>query len=147
MTEDSKTSLTTITDQDWVIQFQALSHWEDKYRQIIGMGKKLPPLEKKYQTQEYLVKGCQSQVWLVAQWHPPHVDFKADSDALIVKGLIAILLKVYSGKTPDQILAFSPKFIEELGLNTHLSQTRANGLVAMIKQIRYYAIAFSSFKN
>ena len=128
-------------------EFQALNHWEDKYRYIIGMGKKLTALEKKYQTPEYSVKGCQSQVWFVAQWRPPHIYFKADSDALIVKGLIAILLKVYSQKTPSQILAISPHFIEELGLNTHLSQTRANGLVAMIKQIKYYALAYSSLSD
>lgn len=132
---------------EWMKEFQALKHWEDKYRHIIGMGKKMPVLEKKYQTTEHLVKGCQSQVWFVAQWYPPCIHFKADSDALIVKGLIAILLKVYSHKTPSEILAISPSFVEELGLNTHLSQTRANGLVAMIKQIKYYALAYSSLSQ
>lgn len=133
--------------QEWIAQFQALKGWEAKYRHIIALGRTLSPLDKKYQTSEYLVKGCQSQVWFVAQWRPPYIDFKADSDALIVKGLIAILLKVYSGKTPEQILDLSPQFVEELGLNTHLSQTRSNGLVAMIKQIKYYALAFSSLHS
>lgn len=138
----------TFTPQEeWITQFQALEGWEAKYRRIIALGRTLSPLDKKYQTSEYLVKGCQSQVWFVAQWHPPCIDFKADSDALIVKGLIAILLKVYSGKTPKQILDLSPHFVEELGLNTHLSQTRSNGLVAMIKQIKYYALAFSSLHS
>lgn len=132
--------------KDWILQFQSLENWEARYKQIISMGKNLEPLESKYQTEEYLVKGCQSKVWLVAHLDSPYLYFKADSDALIVKGLIAILLEVYSGQTPLEILNTPPTFIEQLGLNTHLSQTRANGLVALIKQIKYYALAFSSLE-
>ena len=130
--------------EDWVTQFQSLKNWEERYHHIIQMGKSLEPLEPKYQTEEYLVKGCQSKVWFVASFDAPKLYFKANSDALIVNGLIAILLEVYSGKTPQDILNLHPAFIEQLGLNTHLSQTRSNGLIAMIKQIKYYALAFSS---
>ncbi len=133
--------------EDWIAQFQSLDSWEERYRHIIQMGKSIEPLETRYQTEEYLVKGCQSKVWLVASFDPPKVHFKANSDALIVNGLIAILLEVYSGKAPQDILKLSPTFIEQLGLNTHLSQTRSNGLIAMIKQIKYYALAFSSLSE
>ncbi len=128
--------------QDWIVQFQSLEDWQDRYKLIIQMGQALAPLAPQYQTEKYLVKGCQSKVWLVAHFDPPKLYFQADSDALIVKGLIAILLKVYSGQTPSDILSISPHFIEDLGLNTHLSQVRANGLVALIKQMKYDALAF-----
>ena len=133
--------------ENWVTKFQSLSNWEERYHHIIQMGKSIKPLEPKYQTEEYLVKGCQSKVWFVASFDPPKVYFKAKSDALIVNGLIAILLEVYSERTPQDILKLSPTFIEQLGLNTHLSQTRSNGLIAMIKQIKYYAVAFSSLSK
>ena len=133
--------------KNWITQFQSLKSWEERYYRIIQMGKSIEPLDPKYQNEEYLVKGCQSKAWLVASFEPPKVYFKANSDALIVNGLIAILLEVYSGKTPQDILKISPKFIEELGLNTHLSQTRSNGLIAMIKQVKYYALAFSSLSK
>ena len=133
--------------EDWIVQFQSLDSWEERYHCIIQMGKSIKSLDPQYQTEEYLVKGCQSKVWLAASFDPPKVYFKANSDALIVNGLIAILLEVYSGQTPQDILKLSPTFIEELGLNTHLSQTRSNGLIAMIKQIKYYALAFSSLSK
>ena len=142
-----KTLIKKAHPEDWITQFQSLKDWEERYHRIIQMGKSIEPLEPKYQTEEYLVKGCQSKVWLVASFTPPKVYFKANSDALIVNGLIAILLEVYSEKTPQDILKLSPAFIEQLGLNTHLSQTRSNGLIAMIKQIKYYALAFSSLSK
>ena len=142
-----KTLSKKVQPEDWVTQFQSLDNWEDRYRHIIQMGKSIEPLDSKYQTEEYLVRGCQSKVWLVASFDSPKVYFKANSNALIVNGLIAILLEVYSGKTPQDILKLSPAFIEQLGLNTHLSQTRSNGLIAMIKQIKYYALAFSSLSK
>ncbi len=117
--------------------------WEDRYRHIIDLGKSLPPMREDDKTEDLKVRGCQSQVWLKAELRPDRtLHFIADSDALIVKGLIAMLLRIYSDRTPQEILASDPDFIRELGLAQHLSPSRANGLNAMIKQIKYYALAF-----
>lgn len=129
--------------QDIVSDFNRLPDWESRYKLIIDIGKALPPLAQEHKNDENLVRGCQSKVWLVARQENGKVIFEADSDAAIVKGLVAILLKVYSGQTPKDILETSPNFIQDLGLNTNLSQARANGLVSMIKQIKFYALAFS----
>lgn len=123
--------------------FSNLSSWEDRYRKIIEMGKDLSPLNEAYRTDDLKVRGCQSQVWLHAEKRADgRLYFTADSDALIVKGLVAILLMAYSEKTPEEILEFKSDFVKELGLDTHLSPSRANGLFAMIRQIQYYALAF-----
>jgi cysteine desulfuration protein SufE len=126
-------------------EFSALSSWEAKYERIIALGKAMPALDDKFKIDDLKVRGCQSQVWLRAQLDDmKRVHFEADSDALIVKGLIAILLQVYSGRTAKEILDISPDFIAELGFEKNLSPSRANGLMAMVKQIKYYALVFSN---
>lgn len=118
-------------------------NWEDKYKKIIEMGKALPIFPSEYQTEKYLVKGCQSQVWLVAELGADKtLKLKGDSDALIVKGLVAVVLQVYSGATLLEVIQTGPEFIKELGFESNLSPSRANGLMSMIKQIRLYAQAF-----
>lgn len=135
----------TDTRQSAIIdEFSRLSSWEDRYRHIIDLGKALPTMAESDKVEDLKVRGCQSQVWLKAELQPDKtIHFTADSDALIVKGLIALLLKIYSDRTAKEILATKPDFIESIGLARHLSPSRANGLVAMIKQIHYYAMAFS----
>jgi cysteine desulfuration protein SufE len=126
-------------------EFSELSSWEEKYQRIIDLGKALPPLAAEFQIDDLKVKGCQSQVWLHARLDENRkVQFQADSDALIVKGLVAILLKVYSGRTAKEILEIEPHFIADLGFASHLSPSRANGLVAMVRQMKYYALAFQA---
>lgn len=128
-----------------VEEFSQLPGWEERYRRIIDLGKELKPLSEEFKTEDLKVKGCQSQVWIHAELNSKNqVVFTADSDALIVKGLIALLLKVYSEQTPEFILKTQPDFISELELGSHLSPSRANGLFAMIKQIKFYALAFQS---
>ena len=126
-------------------QFSQFKNWEERYKQVIDFGKTLPPLPKKYLDDAFLVKGCQSRVWLHAQKTPEgKIELVADSDAVIVKGLVAILVFVYSNATAEDILANPPKFISELGFESHLSPSRANGLVSMVKQIMLYAAAFKA---
>jgi len=123
-------------------EFSQFTDWEDKYRHLIQMGKALPGFPSVFQTDEYKVNGCQSQVWLKADLDGNRVVFQADSDAFIVKGLVALLLRIYSGQTPADILAFPPDFLKEIGLDQHLSQNRTNGLAAMVKKIKTYAIGY-----
>lgn len=119
-------------------------HWEDRYKWIIDQGKKLPAMPEDLQTSANLVKGCQSRVWLWVTLNPDKkLVIQADSDAMIVKGLVALMLRLFDGLTPQEVLAASPEFINELGLAQHLSQSRANGLVAMIKQIKNFALVYS----
>ncbi len=132
---------------DLIQLFASLSSWEEKYKFIIQRGKALPDLPKHLYDDKYLVRGCQSKVWMHAELKENKVYIQADSDAAIVKGLIALLLEVYSGQTPDEIMCSKPDFIKDIGLNVSLSQTRANGLVAMIKQIHLYAQAFQTMKG
>ena len=127
-----------------VERFACLQDWEDRYRLIIDMGRKLPPFPEEHRTEENKVKGCQSQVWFHARLEGDHVVFDADSDAAIVRGLIAILLKTFSDAPPQEILEASTDFLKEMGLGEHLSPTRSNGLAAMVKQIKYYALAFGT---
>ena len=128
-----------------IAEFSSLSCWEDRYKKIIAMGRELPPLPVELHTDSIKVKGCQSQVWLHGHLDKTHrVQFLADSDALIVKGLIAILLKIYSDQTPQEILKVEPHFIRELGFAENLSPSRTNGLFALVKQIKYYALAFQT---
>ena len=131
--------------QDEIIEeFSGLSDWMDKYAYIIELGNAVEPLEEKFKTPDNIIEGCQSRVWLQADYIDGKVVFQAESDALIVKGIIALLIKVVSGHTPDEILENDLYFIQEIGLKDHLSPTRSNGLLAMVKQMRMYALAFKA---
>ena len=130
--------------QDEVIEeFSDFDDWMDKYQLLIDLGNEQEPLDEKYKTEQNLIDGCQSRVWLQADMEDGNVVFQAESDALIVKGIIALLIKVVSGHTPDEILNSDLYFIEKIGLKEHLSPTRSNGLLAMVKQMRMYALALS----
>ena len=131
--------------QDEIIEeFSGFDDWMDKYQLLIDLGNEQEPLEKKYKTEQNLIDGCQSRVWLQADMEDDGtLHFKAESDALIVKGIVALLIRVLSGHAPQEILDADLYFIEEIGLKEHLSPTRSNGLVAMVKQMRSYALAFS----
>jgi cysteine desulfuration protein SufE len=125
-------------------EFEILDDWIDKYNYLISLGKNLPLIEDKYKTDNNLIFGCQSRVWLNASLSDGKVIFTADSEAIITKGIVALLIKVFSNHTPDEILEANTDFIEKIGLKEHLSPTRANGLVAMIKQMKIYALAFKT---
>ena len=143
----SKTSLfMTINElQDEVIEdFSELSDWMDKYQMLIDLGNELEPLDEQYKTQSNLIDGCQSRVWLQCDEKEGKLYFTADSDALIVKGIIALLIRVVSGHTPQEIIDAELYFIDRIGLHEHLSPTRANGLLAMVKQMKMYALAFQA---
>ena len=135
----------TITEiQNAIIEdFSFLESWEDRYEYMIDLGKNLPLIDPKYKTEEYLIKGCQSQVWLHAESQGDLLTFTADSDAIITQGIIAILVKVLSGQKATDILAADMSFIDKIGLKEHLSPTRANGLVSMIEQMKLYAKAIT----
>ncbi len=123
--------------------FFATKDWEQKYEKIIDYGKKWPGLEDSLKTEDLKVKGCQSQVWIKAELSPDKkIIFRGDSDAIIVKGLVALVLKIYSGETPETILKTEPQFLKDIGFDSGLSPSRTNGLYSMIKQIKYYATAF-----
>ena len=129
--------------QDEVIEeFSDFDDWMDKYQLLIDLGNELAPLDEKYKTESNLIDGCQSRVWLQVDYEDGHIVFQAESDALIVKGIIALLIRVLSGHTPQEIIDADLYFIERIGLKDHLSPTRSNGLLAMVKQIRMYALAF-----
>ncbi len=130
------------TEKEIVEEFGLFDSWDDKYEYIIDLGKKLPELEDKYKLDENKVKGCQSTVWLVADYNDGRVFFKADSDAVIVKGLISMLIRVLSGHTPDEIVNAKLDFIQQIGMTTHLAQTRSNGLLSMVKQMKNFALAY-----
>ncbi len=128
-----------------VADFKGYSDWEERYKHLIELGKKMSVMEEAHKVPSNLVKGCQSQVWLHAELAADgKVLFQADSDASIVKGVIALLVKVYSGSSPDEILMTKPTFLEDIGLREHLSMSRANGLNSMIKQISFFAMAFKA---
>jgi cysteine desulfuration protein SufE len=129
-------------ENEIVEEFSLFDSWDDKYEYIIDLGKKLPPLEDKYKRDENKVRGCQSTVYLVADFKDEKVFYKAESDAVIVKGLISMLIRVLSGQSPDEIVAAKLNFIREIGMMTHLAQTRSNGLLAMVKQMKNYALAY-----
>ncbi|MBP5387308.1 MAG: SufE family protein [Prevotella sp.] len=131
--------------QDEVIEeFSDFTDWMDKYQLLIDLGNDMQPLEACYKTDDNLIEGCQSRVWIHADYRDGLLHFSAESDALIVKGLIALLLRVLSGHTPQEILDADLYFIDSIGLKDHLSPTRSNGLLAMVKQMRVYAIAFKA---
>lgn len=131
--------------QDEIIaEFSDFEDWMDRYQLLIDLGNEQAPLEEKYKTADNLIEGCQSRVWLQADYVDGKVVFQAESDALIVKGIITLLIKVLSGHTPDEILNADLYFIDRIGLHEHLSPTRSNGLLSMVKQIRMYALAFKA---
>ena len=130
--------------QDEIIEeFSGLDDWMDKYQLLIDLGNEQAPLDEQYKTESNLIDGCQSRVWLQADYEDGVIHFSAESDALIVKGIVSLLIRVLSDHTPKEILVADLYFIDEIGLKEHLSPTRSNGLLAMIKQIRSYALAFS----
>ena len=134
--------------QDEIIdEFSGLDDWMDKYQLLIDLGNEQEPLDEKYKIESNLIDGCQSRVWLQADYVDGKINFTAESDALIVKGIVALLIRVLSGHTPQEILDADLYFIEKIGLKEHLSPTRSNGLLAMVKQMRVYALAFSSAKS
>ncbi|GAB2680107.1 SufE family protein [Flavihumibacter cheonanensis] len=129
-------------EEEIVENFSLFDSWDEKYEYIIDLGKKLPALEDEHKKDDNKVRGCQSTVWLVAAYKDGLVEFKADSDAVIVKGLISMLIQVLSGHTPDEIIQAKLGFIDRIGMTTHLAQTRSNGLAAMVKQMKNFALAF-----
>ena len=129
--------------QDEIIEeFSGFDDWMDKYQLLIDLGNEQEPLEEKYKTEQNLIDGCQSRVWLIADFADGKICYKAESDALIVKGIVSLLIRVLSDHTPQEILDADLYFIEEIGLKEHLSPTRSNGLLAMVKQMRLYAMAY-----
>lgn len=129
-------------EKEIVEEFALFDSWDDKYEYLIDLGKKLAPLPDQFKTDENKVRGCQSTVWLVADYKDDKIYFTAESDAVIVKGLISMLIRVLSGHTPDEIINAPLNFINEIGMTTHLAQTRSNGLLSMVKQMKNYALAY-----
>ena len=125
-----------------VDEFSLFDSWDDKYEYIIDLGKKLPALEERHKLNENKVRGCQSTVWLVANYKDGKIFYEADSDAVIVKGLISMLIRVLSGQSADAIVNAKLDFINKIGMTNHLAQTRSNGLLSMVKQMKNYALAF-----
>ena len=132
------------TQDNIVEDFSVFDDWMDKYGLLIELGNSLEPLDEKYKTYDNLIVGCQSKVWLQADYIDGKVIFKAESDAVIVKGIVSLLISVLSGHTPDEILNSDLFFIDEIGLKEHLSPTRSNGLLSMVKQMRLYAMAYKA---
>ncbi|MCF8295371.1 MAG: SufE family protein [Bacteroidales bacterium] len=131
--------------QNQIIEdFEVFDDWMDKYNLLIELSKELPELDSTFRTEQYVIKGCQSKVWLVADLHDGKIQFKADSDAIIVKGIVALMVKVLSNQTPADILDSDLYFINQIGLKENLSPTRSNGLLAMIKQMKLYALAYQT---
>ena len=134
--------------EEIIEEFSSFDDWMDRYQLLIDLGSEQPPLEEQYKSDDNLIEGCQSRVWLQADLMPDGtVRFLAESDARIVKGIVSLLVKVYSGHTPDEILDNEPYFVEAIGLKEHLTPNRSNGLVSMIKQMRMYALAFKAKKG
>ena len=132
------------TQQELVSEFAMFSDWQDRYEHLIELGKDLPLIAPEHKTDDNLVRGCQSRVWLHAEPKNDLVHFTADSDAMITKGIVALLVRVFNDRTPQEIIGASTEFIDKIGLRAHLSPNRANGLSAMIDQMKRYALAFSS---
>jgi len=129
--------------EELIEEFGLFEDWADKYEYLIDLGKKLAPMSDTFKTEENVIKGCQSRVWLHAEKQGDLVVFQADSEAIIVKGMISLLIRVLSNHTPAEILASDLYFIDQIGMSQHLAQTRSNGLVSMVKQMQHYALAFS----
>ena len=143
MGKDNEVSIKDVQDQI-IEEFSFFDNWEEKYSYIIDLGKSLSKLSDNYKIEENKIKGCQSQVWLVSNFENGKVYFEGDSDALIVKGLVSMLIRVYSGQTPDDIISNDLRLMNEIGLQQHLSPTRSNGLASMLKQIKYHALAYKT---
>jgi len=131
--------------QDEVIdEFSVFDDWLDRYALLIELGNALPPMDEKLKTENNLIEGCQSRVWLNAEYREGQIFYEAESDAVIVKGIVSLLIKVFNGHTPNEILTAGLDFIDTIGLKEHLSPTRSNGLLSMVKQMRLYALAFKT---
>lgn len=133
--------------QEIVDEFSMFDDWMQRYEYMIELGKSLPLIDEKYKIDENLIKGCQSKVWVHAELEDDKLVFTADSDAIITKGIVAILIRAYSNQHPSEIIAADTQFIDEIGLKEHLSPTRANGLVSMVKQLKMYALAYQTQLN
>lgn len=133
--------------EELIDEFSMFDDWEERYQYMIDLGKTLPIIDSQYKTEDNIIKGCQSQVWVHAEMDNDKVVFTADSDAIITKGIIAILIRVFSNQSPNAIIDANTEFIDKIGLKDHLSPTRANGLVSMIKQLKMYAIAYQTQLN
>ncbi len=133
--------------EEIIDEFSMFEDWMQRYEYMIDLGKSLPLIDEKYKTDDYIIKGCQSKVWVHADLKDETIHFTADSDAIITKGIIAILIRAFSGQSPQNIIDADTAFIDEIGLKEHLSPTRANGLVSMIKQIKLYAVAYQTQLN
>lgn len=133
--------------EEIVREFEVFSEWDEKYTYLIKLGRELPEFPEEFRTSKNKIDGCQSQVWISARLEEGRLKIDADSDALIVKGLIALLIRAYSGSRPDEILSAPPDFITKIGIDNHLSPTRKNGLGAMLKQIQMYAVAFKALSE
>jgi cysteine desulfuration protein SufE len=132
------------TQDELIEEFGLFEDWADKYEYLIDLGKKLLPMSESFKTEENVIKGCQSKVWLHAEKQGDLVVFQADSEAIIVKGMISMLIRVLSNHTPEEIMKADLYFIDQIGMSQHLAQTRSNGLVAMVKQMKNYAVAFNA---
>jgi len=141
-----KTTINKVQEQI-IEEFGLFDDWTDKYEYIIEMGKKLPLLDEKYKIEENKIKGCQSNVWLHSELKDGIVSYEADSDAIIVKGLISMLVRVLSGHSPEDIFSTDLYFINKIGMTQHLAQTRSNGLLSMVKQMKFYALAYQAKKQ
>jgi len=141
--------IVTVQDiqNDIIEEFSMFDDWEERYQYMIDLGKTLPLIDEQYKTESNIIKGCQSKVWVHAEMKDEKIIFTADSDAIITKGIIAILIRVFSNQHPKDIIDAKTSFIDEIGLKEHLSPTRANGLVSMIKQLKMYAIAYQTQLN
>ena len=134
------------TQDNLIKEFEAYDNWDDKYSHLIKLGRELPEFPDDYRSEKNKIEGCQSQVWMNAKLENGAMIIEADSDAMIVKGLIALLVKIYSGHPPSEILVSPPEFLQKIGIDKHLSLTRKNGLGAMLKQIQLYAVAFKAME-
>ncbi|WP_111683320.1 SufE family protein [Winogradskyella tangerina] len=140
--------MTIVEIQNEIIdEFSMFDDWEERYQYMIDLGKTLPLIDEQFKTEDHIIKGCQSKVWVHANMEDDKVNFTADSDAIITKGIIAILIRVFSNQHPKDIIEADTDFIDKIGLKEHLSPTRANGLVSMIKQLKMYAIAYQTQLN
>ncbi len=134
-------------EQDLIAEFELFDDWMDKYNYIIELGKELPMIDPQYKKPEFLIEGCQSQVWLHADYKEGKIFFTADSDAIITKGIVNLLIRVLSGRAPQEIIDNDLEYLNAIGLKEHLSPTRSNGLASMIKQVKLYAVAFKAKEN
>ncbi len=133
--------------EEIIEEFAMFEDWEERYQYMIDLGKSLPLIAEQYKTEDHIIKGCQSRVWVHADMNDDKVEFTADSDAIITKGIIAILIRSFSNQHPNDIIKANTDFIDKIGLKEHLSPTRANGLVSMVKQLKMYAIAYQTQLN